>query len=138
MRSFEIPYHPDADQGSDSLLRVHVCITRLERLRDIIADWLRAYGETDREGQSVGLAQCPPVCLKAIQGRIEVTLRSIEKGRRRPSGKFVKTVDWIDGQLSHYQNDLDMSNSDAYSSYGSQLRDALSDADALRDRLASQ
>ena len=138
MGSAEIPYHPDADLTTDSLIRVYSCVTRLEKLRDVITEWLTSCVEPPGNGEAAGQICNPPACLGAIRRRIDITLRSIEKGRRRPSQKFVRAVGLIDAELKAHEHEFAGMGTRTDKAYGRRLRKALSEAVTLRDRLADQ
>lgn len=136
MGSFEIPYHPDADQTTDSIIRIDACVTRLEKLRDVIADWLNSCPAPD--GKAAVQPCNPPACLAAIVRRINITLDRIEKGRRRPSGEFAAAVGWVDKHVRAHQHQFVGVATRADKTYGRRMHKALSEAVDLRDRIAYQ
>lgn len=142
MRITEIPYHPGADLTTDSLIRVQSCVTRLEMLLNVITEWVAFCGPASQSGDGADVGkQCgaqPPACLAKIRRKIEDTLRRISEGPQRPSERYVAAVGVIDRLLHTHEDEFVCARSSAHEAYGNELRKALTEAVALRDRIAAK
>ena len=132
----QVPYHPDADLTTDSIIRRSACVTRLNQLRQA-ADVARDYQQIESSGnQATG--ECPKsplACVVHVSHRVANALRRIKRGERA-STEYVQTINAIEELVRTHRHELMSPDSIFYEACGRQFEAALREAIVLRNRIA--